>query len=188
MAGRGRGEGGRQDSPVSAQGWCGDRCGADGAVGTSGSGRRACRAPREAWGTRVQGTARQLRGRKRAPGPWQQGCRRRGSQTQSRPGRRSWGSAGQPSPGPWEAPWGGSSRGRGCRRDSPGTAQQQEPLGGAPESPGASHTQTPRAFSAALSVCILQARPSGTPEVGPPSAPSSPARSVEAAGSQLPPE
>ena len=55
MAGRGRGEGGRQDSPVSAQGWCGDRCGADGAVGTSGSGRRACRAPREAWGTRVQG-------------------------------------------------------------------------------------------------------------------------------------
>ena len=39
MAGRGRGEGGRQDSPVSAQGWCGDRCGADGAVGTSGSGR-----------------------------------------------------------------------------------------------------------------------------------------------------
>ena len=188
MAGRGRGEGGRQDSPVSAQGWCGDRCGADGAVGTSGSGRRACRAPREAWGTRVQGTARQLRGRKRAPGPWQQGCRRRGSQTQSRPGRRSWGSAGQRSPGPWEAPWGGSSRGRGCRRDSPGTAQQQEPLGGAPESPGASHTQTPRAFSAALSVCILQARPSGTPGVGPPSAPSSPARSVEAAGSQLPPE
>lgn len=174
MAGRGRREGGRQDSPVSAQGWCGDRRGADGAVGTSGSGRRACRAPREAWGTRVQGTARQLRGRKRAPGPRQQGCTRRGSQTQSRPGQRSWGGGGRGeaqasgAPAPGKSPGAAAPGGEAAGGTAPGPAQQQEPAGGAPESPGASHTQTPRAFSAALSVCILQARPSGTPEVGPP--------------------
>ncbi|CAI9179965.1 unnamed protein product [Rangifer tarandus platyrhynchus] len=53
---------------------------------------------------------------------------------------------------------------------------------GALANPGSSHTD-PTHFLSGLSVCILQARPLGTPEVGPPSFP---APGVEAAGSQLP--
>lgn len=63
IVGRGRGEGGAAGQPgVCAGGGAGTGRGTGGAVGTSGSGRRACRAPCEAWGTRVQGTARQCLG------------------------------------------------------------------------------------------------------------------------------
>lgn len=131
-------------------------------------------------GSSGAGSALQGPGSRAAGG---EGLRRRAGQGG---GRGEAQASGAPAPG--KRPGAAAPEGEAAGGTAPGPAQQQEPLGGAPESPGASHTQTPRAFSAALSVCILQARPSGTPGVGPPSAPSSPARSVEAAGSQLPPE
>ena len=159
---------GRQASPVPGQGWWGQgvgrRCSGDfrlrEAVRPARPGGRGCRAqPGSSWG------------RKRVPGPSWLGehlatggpAWRAAGQVlrQSQPGRSWWGRA----PGQWRHE--GGAAGGSAPGDPPVAGPNAR---GSRESRVLTHTD-PTHFLSGLSACILQARPLGTPEVGPPSSP-----------------
>lgn len=146
MAGRGRRERAAgqpvQSGVVRGQAWGGTV-----QWGLQGSGRRACRALREAWGTRMQGTARQFWGRKRAPGALAAGLHEE-SVPDAEPARvEVVGSAGQQGPRPLgKSPGAAAPEGEAAGGTAPGTAQQQGASGRLPESPGP-HTHRPYALS-----------------------------------------